>query len=130
MKGQNIPSTDAPHAHAGWSATWTGNVNGVINPSLSDLSAPHIQFTADFAEKTMSAGITCKRGSNRTAPLDTWTGVPYTRSFSLSVLSGTFQEVRVVNSEGQGAIVSNYDGSTILGRVQTQRIVGVYRADR
>ena len=70
MKQEHIPSTDAPHAHAGWSATWTGTVNGVINPKHSDLSAPQITLTADFDAATLSAGITYLRNGARTEALD------------------------------------------------------------
>ncbi|MXY18471.1 MAG: hypothetical protein F4162_00650 [Synechococcus sp. SB0676_bin_10] len=129
MKQEHIPSTDAPHAHAGWSATWTGNVNGVINPKHSDLSAPQITLTADFDAATLSAGITYLRNGARTEALDTWNGINISSpSFVQDGLTGTFQDVTHGNPPWKNAKYP--DHHTILGTVTSNHVAGIYRANR
>ncbi|MYB35736.1 MAG: transferrin-binding protein-like solute binding protein [Gammaproteobacteria bacterium] len=131
VRAENVASTDAPHAHAGWTATWTGSVNGVVNPLLAAvLSSPQITFTADFSASTMDAGITYMRDGTRTAALDAWTGIDVSGpSFTKDGLSGTFQDV-IHGFDPSWRNAKYPDHHAVLGTVTSSRVAGVYRAER
>ena len=133
-KTTHVASSNAPTAHQShWSAHWRGTVNGVVNPSLTGLENPKIQFTADFSNMQMTAGI-YYNGQWDTAH-ETWEGIPLdSASFDQDGLTGQWYDARVRWFTQNGQVVTPYQQTephySIAGEVQTENVVGTYRADR
>ena len=125
-------TTDVPTA--GGSATYTGDVDGVINPAHSDLSSPQIELTADFDTASLDAGVSYMRSSDdQRVTLDTWAGLQIeSGAFDRAGLAGALHDGWLSTINGQRVFGWNVHVpvAAIVGRVQSQHVVGVYAAGR
>ena len=133
-KTTHIASSNAPTARQShWSAHWRGTVNGVVNPALTGLENPKIQFTADFSNMQMTAGI--YYNDQWDTANETWEGIPLdSASFDQDGLTGQWYDARVRWFTQNGQVETPYQQIephySIVGEVQTPNVVGTYRADR